>query len=442
MRIVPLELPDIGLPTSIPEVPVEVYGRRLARLEAACEAEGLDALAIYADREHSANLAWLCGFDPRFEEALWLQPARRTPTLLVGNENLDYAAAALQLEAEIKLYQPFSLPYQDRSQSSDLNALLKRAGLERGMRLGLIGWKSDVESVPYWIVQALTEVTGSVPTNATSLLIDPDTGLRVVLEPEQVRVAEYAAALTSEGVKHLIFNLHEGMSEREAAQYLVSYGLELSCHPMLNFGYPISSGLKSPRNRTAQRGNYLQVAFGVIGGLTCRAGRLASASDTDGDDYLALIENYLQVVRSWYAGLRVGAAAGEVVAAATAVKDDSWDFALNPGHLIHLDEWASTPFVAGSEVALKSGYAVQQDIIPVPKKSLAMFNMEDGLVLADEGLREQLEKLDFELMKRCQQRRHLMQELGYQLSDDILPLSNLAGVFTPFMLEPGYVVTW
>ncbi len=31
---------------------------------------GYDRLVIWADREHSANLAYLTGFDPRFEEAM------------------------------------------------------------------------------------------------------------------------------------------------------------------------------------------------------------------------------------------------------------------------------------------------------------------------------------------------------------------------------------
>jgi len=27
-------------------------------------------LVVYADREHSATISWLTGFDPRFEEAI------------------------------------------------------------------------------------------------------------------------------------------------------------------------------------------------------------------------------------------------------------------------------------------------------------------------------------------------------------------------------------
>ena len=46
-----------------------------------------DHLVVWADREHSANLAYLTGFDPRFEEAvLIVVGGAATPALLVGNE--------------------------------------------------------------------------------------------------------------------------------------------------------------------------------------------------------------------------------------------------------------------------------------------------------------------------------------------------------------------
>ena len=37
---------------------------------------------------------------------------------------------------------------------------------------------------------------------------------------------------------------------------------------------------------------------------------------------------------------------------------------LNPGHLIHLDEWMHSPVSSGSEIPLRSGMALQVDIIP------------------------------------------------------------------------------
>ncbi|MER3553603.1 MAG: hypothetical protein C4331_04435 [Meiothermus sp.] len=443
VSFVSLELPEIGVPSEVPEIPDAVYQERFRRLEAAREGAGLDALALYADREHAANLGWLTGFTPRFEEALWLQVGGRTPVLLAGNECLSFAQTACILEAEFELYQPFSLPGQDRSKSNDLPALLREAGLGKGLRIGLIGWKPMAElDIPYWIVGAVEEVTGHEATNATHLLMDSEHGLRALLEPEMVRFCEYAAALTSESIKNLVHRLKPGLSEREAAGYLNSYGLELSCHPMVNFAQVIPSGLRSPRNRRAERGSYAQMAMGVIGSLTCRAGRLLKREDAAGadeDGYLGIVENYLHAVRAWYGSLEVGTPAGNAVEAVARAKNDLWDLALNPGHLLHLDEWLNSPFYTGSTVPLRSGMAVQQDLIPVPRQGNAVVNLEDGILLADGELRERLETLDPAMMRRIAERRRLMERLGYALSEDVLPLSNLAGAFFPFLLEPGTV---
>ncbi|WP_027881283.1 M24 family metallopeptidase [Meiothermus rufus] len=441
VNFVPHPIPPIEQPREIPLLPAELFQQRYLRLEAAREKAGYDALIIYADREHAANLGWLTDFTPRFEEALWVQVGGQTPTLLVGNECLHLAPALCKLEARYALYQEFSLPGQDRSQSPGLATLLRQAGLGRGLQVGLIGWKPMPNlEVPHWIVQAIEEVTGQVPQNANALLMSPENGLRRTLEPEQIRFAEYASALSSEGVRRWVFALREGQSELESAKSLVSYGLELSCHPMVNFGPHIPSGLKSPRNQRVEEGFYAQVAFGLVGGLTCRAGWLVRSSHPkDADGYLELARNYLQVVWAWYATLGIGVEAGKAYQAAATVKGSGWDFALNPGHLIHLEEWLESPFKPGATLPLESGMAIQQDIIPLPKHGRAVVNMEDGLVLADRTLRARLWQLDPSLMQRVEQRQQLMETLGYQLSEDVLPLSNIQGVFFPFLLEPSYV---
>jgi len=449
VRYVERALPDLPVPQEVPLLPPSVFEARAARLEEARQRAGLHCLAIYADREHSANLAWRCGFDPRFEEALWIESATPRPTLLVGNENLGYAPAQLRVPAAVVLYQPFSLPNQDRSRSADLEGLLRRAGVRADMRCGLIGWKPQERSeVPYWIVRAFADLTGREPANAATLLMDPDRGLRTVLEPEMIRFCEYASSLTSTALRDWVFSLREGISERDAAATLRSYGLEQSCHPMVNFGRPIPSGLKSPRNARAVRGEYAQAAFGVIGALTCRAGRLIGREDApragngagqDEDGYLELVENYLQVVRAWFAAVRIGVTGGAVVAAADAARSSAWEPAVNQGHLIHLDEWVSSPFFGGSTATLKSGYAIQQDIIPVPRRGAAALNMEDGFILADNDLQTQLQRADPAMMTRCRARRELMESLGYEIAPEILPLSNIAGAFFPFLLSPQYV---
>ena len=50
-------------------------------------------IVVYGDREHAANIHWLTGFDPRFEEAvLVITPG--DALLLAGNECLAYTAVS------------------------------------------------------------------------------------------------------------------------------------------------------------------------------------------------------------------------------------------------------------------------------------------------------------------------------------------------------------
>ena len=49
-------------------------------------ANGLDAVLVYADREHHANTTYLVGFDPRFEEAVVVVPQSGIPTAITGME--------------------------------------------------------------------------------------------------------------------------------------------------------------------------------------------------------------------------------------------------------------------------------------------------------------------------------------------------------------------
>ena len=445
LRQLELEGRLLGADTNVPELPRQVFTDRAAHLETARVQAGLDGLVIYADREHSANLEWLTGFAPRFEEALLVWVAGRKPLLLVGNENLEYARFAAQIDVDLSLYQHFSLPDQPRDQLLDLLETLRSAGAKRGMKLGAIGWKpasalpSAALELPHYLITALETVTGAVPVNGSGLLMHPQHGLRVILEPEMIVFAEYAARLTSQAVLRLISSLELGMTERRAAGFLNAYGLELSCHTMTNFAPVIHSGLRSPRNRALTRGDYAQIAFGVIGSLTCRAGRVVTLTDADADGYAALQANYLQTSKAWYSSLRVGATGGDVVRAVDAVKSSDWQLALNPGHLLHLDEWLGSPFTSGSTLELRSGHAVQHDLIPVPASGNAVVNMEDGLVLADAGLRSRLEEIAPDLMRRVAARRALMERLGYALSEDVLPLSDIAGVTWPYLLEPDVV---
>ena len=93
-RLARIDLPDVGLPETEPELPASLYPERIRRLRERAAARGYDAVIVYADREHSASLAWLTGFDPRFEEALLVLGASGEPAILAGNECYGLAVVA------------------------------------------------------------------------------------------------------------------------------------------------------------------------------------------------------------------------------------------------------------------------------------------------------------------------------------------------------------
>ena len=57
-RLAEISLPDFGMSGEMPTIPAEIYRDRLERLRARAEEHGYDQLVVYANREHSANLAY------------------------------------------------------------------------------------------------------------------------------------------------------------------------------------------------------------------------------------------------------------------------------------------------------------------------------------------------------------------------------------------------
>lgn len=446
-------LPSFGLARACPEIPTDLYRTRLARTVERMRAEKLDALAVYTDREHCANVAYLTGFDPRFEEALLLLSSEGRCKLLVGNECLGFLPDTQALGLEVELFQEFSLMGQPRNGSRPLKEILRDFGLGKAQRIGCAGWKYFDEhllpggpqalDVPAYLADLLRELAGDSKrvVNATGLFMDVGNGLRVFNEPAQIAQFEYAAGVTSEGVLSLLRHLRPGVAEWELEKYLETRGLPLSCHRMISFGDKAKRGLASPSARRAKRGDPYTIGFGVNGALNSRAGMIAAGpGDLAGplrEFYLALATNYFQVVAAWYETIRVGASAGAVVRAVEKTRDHKlYRFAVNPGHYLHLDEWLHSPFSAGSGVKLRSGMALQMDIIPVSLGPFCYINAEDGVVLADARLRRQLAQDFPDLWKRVQARRAFMCDvLGINLDDSVLPLSNTAGWLPPWALE-------
>jgi hypothetical protein len=451
-RLAEVDLPDFGMPDASPDLTPRIYATRLERLRERMERLGYDRLVVYADREHSANLSYLTGFDPRFEEAVLIVAPTGTPVILVGNECFGMAGAA-PLAMDPVLFQDLSLPSQPRDRSRPLSEILGAAGIAAGRRIGVIGWKAyarpDQLDAPAYLVDELRALAGSTGAveNATAILIDAGHGLRVVNELEQLAFMEWAASQTSSGVLRLVRGLRPGLTEREAVALLGWNGWPLSCHLMLTAGPRATLGLLSPGDRPMERGDRFTTAFGIWGALNCRAGFLvedAAELPREIRDYLEkLVVPYFGAIVEWYEALHVGQTGGtlrEIID--RRLGDPFFGIFLNPGHQIHLDEWVNSPIWPGSTIELRSGMAFQVDVIPATGTPYFTTNIEDGIALADAGLRRAFAATYPDAWSRVQARRRFMIEtLGIRLHDDVLPFSNIPAWLPPFLLGSGRAMT-
>ena len=451
--------PEFGGGERPPAASLEEFQSRIDSARRAMESRLLTHLVVYGDREHFANLAYLTGFDPRFEEALLIIPPRETPALVVGNECEAYLSvsplfAAGRLRSE--RFQPFSLLNQPRGSSRPLNQIFQGLGITTGSSVGCVGWKYFSASehplglraidLPAYITDTLRELAAPEDVvNATDILMHPDSGLRTFCSPAEIAYFEYASILASEGMRRIIFCLRDGMSDHEAAQCAAYNGEPLSCHMTFATGQNRHGGLASPVGARIRHGDFISMNVGYWGGNSCRASWAASSAadlPRGAQDYVAEFAGvYFEAMSEWFALLRIGETGdslNEVIR--TRLPFEKFGIFLNPGHLIHLDEWLSSPIFPGSQIQIHSGMVMQVDVIPYSSTYFST-RMEDGIVIADEDLQSKLRAQYPNCFSRCLQRRRFMQNtLGIEVNDDVLPLSNMPAIVPPYFFKPNQIL--
>ena len=433
-----------------PELPAPEYASRTAALY---HAAGADWVLVYGDREHAANLVFVCGLDPRFEEAILVLGPGNARYLLLGNEGMGYTSAA-RLPVEAVLCESLSLMGQPRSPATRLDVVLGRLGIGPGARVGVVGWKyleedEDADAgapafVPAFISRALSRLVGpaGIVSDATPALMHPTSGLKSRNSAAQIAAFEWSAVRASDAVQRVLRGARPGMREYDAAAAFFQHGgLPYSCHPMLTSASadgPVI-GLRSPGARVLGHGDGMSTAVGYWGSLCARAGLLRAEPDP------AFVEQvvtpHYRAIATWYQTLAVGVTGGEMHRGVMdALAGATWQPALNPGHLVSIDEWTHTPIRPGSAEKIASGMALQCDIIPAPLPNGWALNCEDTVAIADAGLRAEIAAAHPDVWRRIQSRRVFMRDaLGLDLSEDVLPLSNAPACLAPFWLDADLV---
>jgi hypothetical protein len=446
----PLELAD-ELP-SISGAELEV---RIAALKAAVDA---DWIVVYGDREHGANLIYLTNLDPRFEEALFVI-GPDTRTLLLGKEDVGYVPI-VPIDVDVVLCPTFSLMGIDRGGGPTFEQALRQLGIGAGARIGVVGWKalhSDEWNgrrpaifAPAFFVDTLRDLAGDSGSvvDATTALTSPRSGLRTFASADQVAIFEWGAARCSAWVHAIIGAARPGATEHDAFRAADWAGEPLSLHPVFAAGPDVAVGLRSPSTRRLELGDAAVACIGLWGGNCARGGLVAGSAG----DLTAASEGYLQrlavpywrAIATWYETLAVGTPGGEVFATVTELlAGEEFASSLNPGHLIHYEEWMDSPIRAGSDDPIASGMVLQSDIIPTGIRPGWTINCEDTVAIADAALRGEIEARHPALWSRIRARQEYVRStLGIELRDDVLPLSCTTAYLRPFWLASGLALAF
>ncbi|HPF45847.1 MAG: hypothetical protein R3D86_12735 [Emcibacteraceae bacterium] len=452
-----IDWPEFGIGERPADISLDEYLKRLQMVREAMEVRGYSHLLIYADREHFANLTWMCNIDPRFEEALLILRFDAKPLILIGNEcegYLPHSPLYKSGDMRSELYQPFSLLNQGRDKSRTLGEIFAEEGMDENARIGAVGWKYFGENedpagqlaldIPSFIADAARKVAGHDQVdNATDLFMHPGYGFRSVVSVDEIAIFEYSNIKTSEAVKRILFGMREGMSDFEVAKFIEWDGEPLGCHPTFASGN--LPGLCGPQGRILSKGDVFSFNVCYWGSNICRAGWVAeSANDlpAGAQDYInAFAAPYFEAMANWFRNLRIGTK-GKLLHDIIygTLPFEKFGIFLNAGHLIHLDEWVSSPIYEGSDLPIRSGMMFQVDVIP-SSPIYGSTRMEDGIVIADAELRAKLKIIHPECYDRCMKRRDFMiNTLGFDLPEEILPLSNIPAIVPPWFLKPEHIL--
>lgn len=460
MQITKIDLPNIGEEEKYNEITQEEVQLRYQKVIDKIVEKKLTHLIVYADREHHANLSYITGgYDSRFEETLLIIKRDEIPILIVGNEGFSYSDICL-IKHKKELYQTFSLQGQTRNKIVYLSDILKKYKIDKNSRIGIVGHKyyemgesNDPEymfDIPYYIIREISKLTQLKNTfNVTDIFTNSETGLRNTIDHHEVARFELMNNYLSNQMKRMIQGLKVGMSETDVFRRFKYKGIPFSTHSIVNFGTKrVLLGLASPSmNVYLKLGDAINIAVGVAGANIARTG-LAVYSENDFKDARHKIIKefyypYFSAIKTWYEYLRIGESSKKIYnLIKNILGDKKYGVSLNPGHQIHLEEWINSPFRKDYDYKIKSGMALQCDLIAFPGGPFVGIHVEDTVIVADNNLREKI-KLEYKnTWKRIEIRRNMMKNLlGIKIGEEILPLSNIQAVLWPFLLNINYAIT-
>ena len=408
----------------------------------------LDSIVVWADLEHGNNFEYLVGFLPRFEEALLVLHKDGTAEIVLGNENLNKALKSRIPVTPVHMPH-FSLPNQPMKTDKSVSEILEQCNLSQDKKVGLVGWKnftskhdenSELFDLPAFIVEALKKnLPDTKFINATFIFIG-ENGARCTNNANEFAHYEFGAALAGNCILKAMDKLDVNVSEMEVADELDAGGQTHSVVTIMATGARFEKANMYPTNKKIKLADPLSITTGFKGGLQSRGGYAVhdeSELPENLKGYLdAVAKPYFNAVVHWLENIHIGMKGRELYdSIENVLPKEKYGWTLNPGHLCADEEWLSSPVYPESEEVLKSGMLFQIDIIP-SVSGFGGISCESGVMIADKELRDSIASEYSEIWDRIVKRQEYMRnELGIQISDEILPTSMATAYCKPWLLN-------
>lgn len=195
-------------------IPKTEFAERISRVQAAIEAEKLDALMVYGDEYRRENLRYVSNFWPIFERGACFIPKSGSPILAGAPEGERYAREMYPWSdlRNIKEFACVSVPEEIEYPLASFSSLKEIIGeiLHGGHRLGVVG-KWDMPGPIFQRVQ--TALPGLAVTESDSILRD----LRVIKSKNEIACLREAGRIACLGYEKLVAAAVPGRTELEAA---------------------------------------------------------------------------------------------------------------------------------------------------------------------------------------------------------------------------------
>lgn len=447
IRLQPVSPPKTDALLTPINLTTETLLHRKQNLMTAMREQHVDSVIIYADREHGDNFEYFTGFVPRFEEALLIVHQSGKAYVLLGNENMKMAAYS-RIDVEAIHVPFFSLPNQPMKDDTRLEDYFQAADISTGKKVGVIGWKLFTSTsyqnqylfdLPYYLIDTLKHLEIEL-FNFSEVLISPEKGIRTVNNANEIAHFEYGAALAGRSLLDALDHIDLGKTEIEIAGLLASGGQPQTVTTICATGDRFTDAVVYPRNKAIQLGDKMSLTIGFKGGLSSRSAYAVSTASelpVKEQDYVAkVVTPYFRALATWLQTIQIGISGDFLYQnIQTVLPQEDFHWELNPGHFTATEEWLASPFYPGSTCTVKSGQIFQIDIIP-SVAGFAGVSAEEGIAIADKDLRTEIQT-DYPLVwERIMRRRnYLKKELGIELSEELLPMSDTLAYYRPYLLD-------